>query len=155
MKQLEMYKDSSVDTASLKIALDRIHDQFIQGCSNEQVLRIIARRVSAWKAEIGRARDRRICGWYGIVTDGLGERSVHFLNEILASGRRPSPEVLKLCRKLAQSDCENLLTFIKLDPKVEPDVDYVMTHIYPGLRKPLLDAFAEAEHYSRNADETT
>ena len=154
MKRLEMYKDTPVDKGALKIALDRIHDQFVQGCSDGQVLRIIARRLSAWKLEIGRVRDRRICGWYGIGTDGLGDRSAHFLNEILAAGHRPSPEVLKLCRKLAQADCENLLTFIKLDSKTEPDVDYIMTHIYPGLRKPLLDAFAEAEHYSRNADET-
>ena len=109
MKRLEMYKDTPVDKAALKIALDRIHEQFVQGCSDGQVLRIIARRLSAWKLEIGRVRDRRICGWYGIGTDGLGDRSAHFLNEILAAGHRPSPEVLKLCRKLAQADCENQL----------------------------------------------
>lgn len=154
MRPLEVYNDGPIDKAALKIALDRIHDQFIQGSSNGLVLRIIARRMSAWKLEIGRLRDRRICGWYGIGTDGLGDRSVHLLSAILATGHRPSPEVLKLCRKLTRADCENLLTFIKLDSKVEPDVDYIMTHIYPGLRKPLLDAFAEAEHYSRDADET-
>ena len=43
-----------------------------EGGSDGQVLRIIARRLSAWKLEIGRVRDRRICGWYGIGTDGLG-----------------------------------------------------------------------------------